>query len=65
MAAILIEPSKTALKLGLLRLAQRNLSLFETVPKLRYQSKTLWRRQPDDLIPGKQFHALRVSKNAH
>ena len=62
MEAVLIERSKAALKLGLLRLAQRNLMRFGTVPKLCNQRKALWRRQADNLFAGKRFHALRIRK---
>ncbi len=44
MAAILIERIKAAIKFGLLRLAQRKVMLFQTVPKLGNQGKALWRR---------------------
>ena len=62
MAAILIERIKAAIKFGLLRLAQRKVMLFQTVPKLGNQGKALWRRQQGNLVPVKQLHALRVRK---
>ncbi len=61
---VAVERSKAALKFGLLSLAQGKLVRFETVPKLCNQRKALWRRQAANLIAGKQFHALRIRKNA-
>ena len=49
LASILIERCYAAVKLGTLRPAQRQLMLFEAVPKLRDQRQPFGPRQPDNI----------------
>ena len=50
LATILIKRSEATLQLGLLRWAQRDLMLFETVPELRDQREALQWRQPNNFV---------------
>jgi hypothetical protein len=61
--AIVVEGCHAAFKFGPLRIGQGKLIVFETVPKLRNDRKSLRRRQTDNLVVGKKFHTLRIAGN--
>ena len=64
LAPVLIERGKAVVQLGLLCSGQGKLLVFQAVPKLRDERKSLGRSQACELVMGKYIHVFTLRKNA-